>query len=339
MAAFHVVPLAVIYSTWWLIERPGLGTGIDPEHRGTGMVATGEADFLVIGIGATFSALGQTPVVAVLLGGTLAGGLLLAWGTLPRPELRRQASLPAALIVGGIVFYVLTGAGRWYLGVGSANSGRYLYIFAVLWLPALAVAVGRRGCPMVVHGPGLRRPDARRRAGKRLQVRHALPLYGRLLHQPEPAAVDDRPLGAGTPGAAVHTTGPGVRAALTVGWLLQAQHDGKLPATSPASDPGVKGAASGDPGGWTVQRHRIGRPCQRISGSMTLDLDEGARFGVSGGSFLATAQLPGGKPTPPDLSIPMCTERPARWADLPCRDASPFHLVISPVRGRIELCR
>jgi hypothetical protein len=135
IALLHTAPLAVVYITWWLIERPKLTSefgrpAADVVFR---WVRSGE-----IGI---FLALGHFQLVAVLLAVVLVLGLLLAWSRLPLGKLRQRAAIPGAMLIGVVVFLVQSAFGRWFFGSEFARSSRYVHIGAALTLPALAVAI------------------------------------------------------------------------------------------------------------------------------------------------------------------------------------------------------
>jgi hypothetical protein len=152
IALLHTAPLAAIYFAWWIAEARGVYRAT-PTTYDLGKVVR----FVATGIGATFDALGQLPGAGIALGILLVVGLLVAWRGLGRAELRRQAAVPGAMLVGVPVFFVIAGIGRisvW--GIGFAREGRYLHVAAALSLPALAVAadaVARRwrvAIPLVV---------------------------------------------------------------------------------------------------------------------------------------------------------------------------------------------
>lgn len=135
VALLHTAPLAVMYIVWWLAERPELTSpfGRPSIHAVFDWVRSGE-----IGI---FLALGHYQLIATLLAVALVVGLFLAWSRLDREALRRRASLPAAMLIGGVVFSMFSAMGRWFLGADFARSSRYVHIGTALALPAVAVAV------------------------------------------------------------------------------------------------------------------------------------------------------------------------------------------------------
>ena len=137
-AAFHVVPLAVLVGVWLAIEQPE--TNRNPVGAGTVTIAGKVAAFVGTGIWATFGAVSHYSFLGLALAALLVGGLVLAWLPLDRPTFRRTASMPVALLVGGVLFLVVSGSGRWYFGADFARSSRYLYMTLAFALPAMAVA-------------------------------------------------------------------------------------------------------------------------------------------------------------------------------------------------------
>ena len=136
VALMQTVPLAAIYAVWWY----GIGRTY---YHGVGIsLNLGElAQFVEIGVRSSFEDMGQIPGVGIALGAVLVVGLWVAWRHADRKELGVRAAAPGALLIGGIVLFVVTGSGRAAIfGPGFANSGRYLQIFTAMALPAIAVA-------------------------------------------------------------------------------------------------------------------------------------------------------------------------------------------------------
>src|SRR5437763_2018466 len=109
--------------------------------------------FVVKGIGATYSELGQVPGVGFLLGGFLVGGLFLAWAPLPGRVLAHDAAIPIALLLGAIFFLTVTASGRTGLGADYARQSRYLHLVAALLVPPIALgaeAVARQRRPLAL---------------------------------------------------------------------------------------------------------------------------------------------------------------------------------------------
>jgi hypothetical protein len=134
VAFFHTAPLGAVYVIWWAADAR------DAYTRPVG--APGEvARFVTTGIGATFDAMGQAPGAGIALGVLLLVGSGLAWHALDHVELRQRAVVPAAMLVGAVVFFVITGIGRVNRFRGEwVITDWYLHIAAALSLPAVAVA-------------------------------------------------------------------------------------------------------------------------------------------------------------------------------------------------------
>ncbi len=133
VAAFHVVPLAGLYSLWFLASSPG---GIENPYDRSAQ--PGEVlSFVWSGIRGAFVAIGGFAPVGLILAGVLVVGAVFAW-TVDRP--RRRLIVPTALVAGALLFLVGTSITRWYVTPTADSQSRYLYILAALILPALAVA-------------------------------------------------------------------------------------------------------------------------------------------------------------------------------------------------------
>jgi hypothetical protein len=133
-AAFHTVPLGLVYLVWWLIlGRDAYTTPV--EDVGDTL------DFATRGYAAMFDALGQVPFFGWVLAALLVAGLVYAWRDSSLPDLRRRAAAPVAMLCGAVVFYVLSALGRASLFESQYNAGRYLHVAGALTLPALALAV------------------------------------------------------------------------------------------------------------------------------------------------------------------------------------------------------
>lgn len=152
VALLHTAPLAAMYLVWSRAEHPPLTSvwgrpTVAVVYR---WVRSGE-----IGI---FLSLGHFQLVAGLLAVAFVVGLVLAWFRLDRDALRHRAAIPAAMLVGTVVFSASTAVGRWISGPNFARSSRYVHIGSALALPALAIAVdaiARRWRPIGVLGIAL----------------------------------------------------------------------------------------------------------------------------------------------------------------------------------------
>jgi hypothetical protein len=136
-ALFQTGPLAIVWLIWYFgIGRP---TYTAPSTFSNHLSLTFR--WFTTGVRTSFEAMGHYAGVGVALAVLLVVGLVLAWSRLNRQELRTQAAAPAALLVTAFVFVFSTGWERVLVhGVSDATESRYLYDFAALALPALAVA-------------------------------------------------------------------------------------------------------------------------------------------------------------------------------------------------------
>jgi hypothetical protein len=141
VAALHTVPLALVYVVWLRAfedERTAHGVGYSHfEVSSPGQVAR----FVATGVRAALRGMGQVPGAGWVLGILLVVGLVLAWRGSAWAVRRRQLAVPAALLVGAFASLCITGIARAAaFGSEFARTGRYLYLFVALALPALALA-------------------------------------------------------------------------------------------------------------------------------------------------------------------------------------------------------
>lgn len=141
IALLHTVPLATVYVIWlrsFRDRRTALLQGYpDRDWSSPGDVIS----FVWSGVEGTFDAMGQLPGAGWLLGALLVVGLVLAWGRSGWSDVRKRAAAPGALLVGGAFVFVSAGLVRATdFGADYARQSRYLYLFAALALPAIAVA-------------------------------------------------------------------------------------------------------------------------------------------------------------------------------------------------------
>jgi hypothetical protein len=144
IAAFHVVPLAVVYVAWWA------------KYARSETDVTGDLDstlgFARRGLTIAFGSLGQVVGVGALIAVVLVAGLLLLrsdW-----PARRAELTAPLALAVGAVLFFVSTGLGRTSAQrlLDDPGASRYQYVAVVLLAPALAVAIDALSRRSVVAG-------------------------------------------------------------------------------------------------------------------------------------------------------------------------------------------
>jgi hypothetical protein len=236
IALLHTAPLAIAYGTWSRISPKGASAGVYRTQSPLQVIK-----FMGIGAASAFGRLGQVPGVGVVLAVVLLVGLAWTFRDLGLDGLRGRLALPAALLVGAVVFLLVTGLVRSgqagpiaesvSTGPGRARQSRYVYLSVAMALPALALAadaIARRGrrfaIPVVVilliGVPGNVRELARYtnhsetdREKFRAAVLEAprLPLAGELPAGTSPAA-------------------PKRFSGLTLGWLIASLPSGRIPA-------------------------------------------------------------------------------------------------------------
>jgi hypothetical protein len=286
IALLHAGPPTAAYVLWVVLAEPVRYSFGRPS---LGVVA----DWIREGVVGTVEGLGHYAVVAALLAGLLVVGTVILVTSTPRSELRRRAAVPGALLLCVPTLFVLTAQGRWAFGIEQARSSRYLYVGVVCLLPALALAadaVARRwragavvavvlllvGVPGNVGEFGSSVFDDRYFELQRQMVlglprsaeAEQVPRWVRPL--PDPYNGED----------------------LTIGWLLDARDDGRLPSLD-------------DPNPRTVARFPIalglahiaepyrGGSCVDRSGPLDLTLRRGDRLGIRSGVMVATIDARG----------------------------------------------
>ncbi len=140
-AAFHTVPLGLIYGVWYLAFRADMGSAAFGRPQPAVIFA-----WIRSGVTGVFEALGRGPVLGAMLGLVMVIGLVFAWRG-PSTG-KHHLAAPTALLVGPIVLMgLLPFSARVFFGPEIARSSRYLSMAAAMTLPALAVAIdaiGRR---------------------------------------------------------------------------------------------------------------------------------------------------------------------------------------------------
>jgi hypothetical protein len=137
-AVIQTVPLGVAYATWWVAIGPD--TIEDPYDRATDWWEI--LLFVKTAAVATFRGIASgSALLAALYGLVLVAGLAVAWLPLPRGQRLRVAVMPLSLLLAGLLFLVVSGYGRWWIGPNVGDSSRYVHLVAAFSLPAFAVAV------------------------------------------------------------------------------------------------------------------------------------------------------------------------------------------------------
>jgi hypothetical protein len=134
IALAHALPMAAVYLVWF--------ASIGHEGYPPSASLFQALSFARMAIASTFAALGHAPLVGGVLAVVLVGGGVVAWDHATRRQRRVQLAAPLALLLGAVVFALVTGLGRGASPSGNAgaSASRYLHIIAALSIPALAVA-------------------------------------------------------------------------------------------------------------------------------------------------------------------------------------------------------
>jgi hypothetical protein len=220
-AAFYTAPPGLLFVAWWL------KFGRDAYVARSGSFGN-VVEFSAIGVSNVFARIGHLPSGGFALSLVLVAGLALAWRGLPRARLRQQAAAPGALLVGCLVFFVITATGRavdmFPLGPETARAPRYVHLAAAMILPALAVAtdaVARRwrlAAPLLIVLVLLGVPGNIETmwTGSRVGDRSLILALGQV------------PLAREVPGD-VHPIPRYGYKSITVGWLREGVESGKIP--------------------------------------------------------------------------------------------------------------
>jgi hypothetical protein len=228
-AAFHTVPLAIVYLSWSMIY----GT-IDAQAAASFPLGL-MLEWIWEGLKQSLLGFAGMPLIAAALAGVMLYGLARIAPSLADSRRRRQLSSAIGLSFAPLLLFAAASTQRWSLGIdGIADQSRYLGLTAAFVLPLLAVAmdeVARRHSriwPLLVfllvagipsHLPKLWLEG---RSASFFEQERAFVLAVAA----SPLAEQVRP--------GVHPDPYQIGAdELTVGWLLAAREDGKLPAPYP----------------------------------------------------------------------------------------------------------
>lgn len=135
-AAFHTVPLGVIYLIWFVATDVEPVVHVDDQVFTLGAYVRWMQEASV----GLFTALGHFGVVGIALVVMLVVGLTTAARVDGGWAFLRRAAIPTALLVSAVIAMSVAAPSRFALGEGSAKAGRYVGVMAAMTLPALAVA-------------------------------------------------------------------------------------------------------------------------------------------------------------------------------------------------------
>jgi hypothetical protein len=267
VAAFHVAPLALAYVVWYAVT--GHTSSVPARYSVEALRFARELTR------ATFMGLGKYAPVAILL---VALALVGVWSAVVVPLRERQrpaAALPAALLVGFVLYVALTAVARNVLGASTAASSRYVHVGALFVLPFVALggeALARRRALLVIVPVALLAIALPRNlsafdhrnaltTGRGVARIIAVAPYSALF---DAAPADDR----------YAETGFGPQLAPTAGWLRAARASGRLP-TITDPPPELVLRADGDLA--LQQRRGSEQPCVRRVRSARVHLERGDR--------------------------------------------------------------
>lgn len=134
-AAFHTLPLLVVFIVWWLSVEP------DSSDIVLRPALTDLPRWLVTAWGSAFEALGYFWIVGLVLAAATVVGLVVCWRGEKWDVFRHHAAMPLAMAAGFLVFPVMIFPSRAGLGPEFAGSSRYIYVYCVLLLPLVAFSV------------------------------------------------------------------------------------------------------------------------------------------------------------------------------------------------------
>jgi hypothetical protein len=233
VAALHVVPVVAAYGVWFVFERPT--TTMGETDAGLAEALGNIVRWDVLGEAGTFAGLAANPWAGALLAVVLIVGLVVAWRGRSWSWFRRTQGGPVALLVGGLSFLTLTGASRWMLADADAvgSQSRYLYMVGAFTIPALAIAFDALALRWRVAVPALAGLFAIGLVGNLLVFREPSTFVGLSWdHRRDVVVAAARSPLAPSVSRNLRVD-PFASFALDIGWLLDAQRDGKLPDPAP----------------------------------------------------------------------------------------------------------
>lgn len=135
-AILHTVPLGLIYLAWVNLEEVSTLYRVEGQPftlRAYGVWMREAAFGLFMGIG-------HFAPWAILIAAGLVAGIVLAWRSDGTACFLRRAGVPLVLVLVCVVTMTTAAPSRFFLGVEASRAGRYIGVMAALTMPILAVA-------------------------------------------------------------------------------------------------------------------------------------------------------------------------------------------------------
>jgi hypothetical protein len=134
-AAFHTVPLGLVYLLWMRIEDVSTVFRVDDRPF------TLHAYYVWMKNAAVglFDALGHFWPIGVLLAAVFVVGMALGWRAAGTAAFLRRNAVPAAMVVACILSMSSAAPSRFFIGDDASTAGRYIGVMVALTLPAIAV--------------------------------------------------------------------------------------------------------------------------------------------------------------------------------------------------------
>jgi hypothetical protein len=226
-AALHTVPLGILYLAWFLLSDVEPIVGIESEPFTLGVYL----EWMWNAAAGLFAALGNQAPISLTLVLILVVGTAMAWIADGASVFVRERATPIALFVAAVVAMSLAGPGRFFLGENSARAGRYIGVMAALTLPLLAVAVDtirRRWRYVGAAALGLLVVVLPLNAGEFGDDPYLTPAYFERQRN-FVATLPELPIATAVPPWVQPNDAILGQPDTTIGWLLGARNEGKLP--------------------------------------------------------------------------------------------------------------
>jgi hypothetical protein len=334
MAALHVVPLAVVFLTWWAL----IGRNEYESPHGT----LGEqVRVIAVGLSHVFAQLGQKLLAGIALALILIVGLFYAPVHRTVPPVRGRAAAPLGLLGGGVLFMVLAVVGRiGYADVAFrlrvihqiedvARAGRYVHLVAACLLSALAIIADALMQRWKVLVPAFGLVFIVGIWGNINAIEQTGTERLRLGPKDYLLAVGQTPVANDVPARTqiLGLSGPEV----TMGWVRSGVRSGHIPTPSYSEKQLASVALSS-----ALEVHAVdsaSNSCASLDSPMQRRLQEGASFDVRNGPVSVVLMHDGVSSNPQTLAAGGQSRIVAR--------AGPLDLRVSPVSGRAtpaQLC-